>query len=58
MSRKFTSTIKEVQIAMKKLQQLQFAKEDIDKQYAAQFNALFVLVASLPDSETQDMLYS
>jgi hypothetical protein len=32
MSKKFTSTTEEVQAAMKKLQQLQFQKEEINKQ--------------------------
>jgi hypothetical protein len=35
MSRKITSTTEEVETAMRKLQQMQFQKEDIDKQYAA-----------------------
>jgi hypothetical protein len=51
MSKKITSTTEEVQVAMKALQQLQFKKEELDEQYAAQFNAQFVLVASLPNSE-------
>jgi hypothetical protein len=58
MSKKFTSSTEEVQAEMKRLQQLEFQKEEIDKQYAAQFNVLFVLVGSLPDSETQDILYA
>jgi hypothetical protein len=58
MSRKFTSTTEEVQDAIKALQHLQFQKEQLDKRYAVQFNSLFVLVASLPDSEEQDMLYA
>jgi hypothetical protein len=56
MSKKFTSTTEEVQVAMKKLQQLQFQREEMDKQYAAQFNALYILISSLPDSETQKMI--
>jgi hypothetical protein len=51
MSKKFTSTTEEVQTVMKRLQYIQFRREELDKQYAAQFNTLFVLVTSLPDSE-------
>jgi hypothetical protein len=58
MSKKIASTTEEAQTAMRRLQQLQFQKQDIDKQYAAQFNAVFLLVASLPDSEIHDMLYA
>jgi hypothetical protein len=58
MSKKFTSTAEEVQSAIKALPQLQFRKKELDQQYAAQFNAFFVLVVSLPDSEEQDMIYA
>jgi hypothetical protein len=58
MSRKFTSTTEEVEAAIKKLQQLQFRREEMDKQYAVQFNVVYVLICSLPDSEEQDMLYA
>jgi hypothetical protein len=57
MSKKFTSTTEEVQTAMTRLEYIQFRREELDRQYAAQFNALFVLVASLPHSEEQKMIY-
>jgi hypothetical protein len=44
MSRKITSTTEEVETTMKKLQQLQFQREELDKRYAAQFNAVYVLI--------------
>jgi hypothetical protein len=47
-----------VQAAMKALQQLQFQREQLVKQFAAQFNSLFVLISSLPNSEEQDFLYA
>jgi hypothetical protein len=56
MSKEFMSIIEEVEAAMKKLQQPQFQREEMDKQYAAQFNGLYVLISSLPDSETRKMI--
>jgi hypothetical protein len=58
MYKQFTSTTEQVQAVMKTLQLLQFQKEQLDKEYSLQFNSLFVLISSLPDSEEQDFLYA
>jgi hypothetical protein len=57
MSREITSTMEEVQTATKTLQQLQFQKEQLDRQYSIQFDSLFVPISSLPNSEMQNFLY-
>jgi hypothetical protein len=47
-----------VAAAMQGLEHLHFRRERLGKQYAAQFNALFVLGPSLPHSQHQHFLYT